>query len=202
MLQNGEWFLSKVDENGKYIPVDVTADMLRERFAKIEKDVEPFGYGESYVQEIESTIMKSNYPFISDEDFKTIIDEYNIDLEKKNYIAYYNESDVAPEDFFFDPYLQYENRVLYDIEFERNQLWLNNGKKIDENNQAEVDVLDKKFEDLVNTGRYESDDEKVYIPFEMDGDVLGSKYEKDTFSVIIILYTSINNKCTRIFVAN
>ena len=195
----------KLDENGKYIPVDVTADTLRERFAKIEKDVEPFGYGESYVQEIESTIMKSNYPFISDEDFKTIIDEYDIDLTTKNYCAYYNESDVAPEDFFFDPYLQYENRVLYDIEFEKNQLWRNNGKKIDENNQAEVDVLNKKFEDLVNTGRSESADEKVYIPFEMDGDALGSKYEKDTnISICYLsyqyLYTCENlAKCENVF---
>ena len=195
----------ELDENGKYIPVDVTADMLRERFEKIEKDVEPFGYGESYVQEIESTIMKSNYPYISDEDFKTIIDEYDIDLTTKNYCAYYNESDVAPEDFFFDPYLQYENRVLYDIEFEKNQLWRNNGKKIDENNQAEVDVLNKKFEDLVNTGRYESDDEKVYIPFEMDGDALGSKYEKDTnISICYLsyqyLYTCENlAKCENVF---
>ena len=171
----------ELDENGKYIPVDVTADMLRERFAKIEKDVEPFGYGESYVQEIESTIMKSNYPFISDEDFKTIVDEYDIDLKTKNYCAYYNESDVAPEDFFFDPYLQYENRTLYDIKYERNQLWLNNGKKIDDNIQAEVDVLDKKFEELVNTGKYESDDEKSYYDIQF---IISKESDKDHFPII------------------
>ena len=137
----------ELDENGKYIPVDVTADMLRERLDDLETK---YSITDEYIARIKSTTVKANYPFISDEDFETIVKEYDIDLSK-NYSASYRDYDVEPELFYFDPYLQYEARLFYDLNYERQM-------------QEDTTIIDKKINALMNDGAYEDGDETIMIP--------------------------------------
>lgn len=151
----------ELDENGKYIPVDVTADMLRERLDEIENDYE--GH-EEYVDGVESTILKCNYPFISETDFETIVKEYDINLGL-NYIPYYEDYDVEPEKFYFDPYLQYEARIFYDLNYEREVIWQNINDNNGLNNQDDMDLVEEKINCLMLDGKYESEDETILVPF-------------------------------------
>ena len=175
----------ELDENGKYIPVDVTADMLRERFDEIEEYVDTLNLSydkkELYSTMIESTLLKANYPFVSDEDFMTIVKEEDIVLDENNYHAYYLDIDVAPESLFFDPYLQYESRMYYDLNYNQYYLWLNNNQTVDDKIQSEYDYYNDVLDSLVDKGKYEDDDEIILVPFDYNNSnvVLGSKYDKD-----------------------
>ena len=175
----------KLDENGVYYPVDVTADMLRERFAEIEEFVNTLDSSddkkELYSTMIESTLLKANYPFISDEDYMTVVKEKNIVLDENNYQAYYKDIDVSPESLFFDPYLQYENRMYYDLNYNQYNLWLNNNQTVDDKIQSEYDYYNDGRDSLVDKGKYEEDDETILVPFDYNNSnvVLGSKYDKD-----------------------
>ena len=153
-----------LDENGVYIPVDVTADMLRERLDDLEAK---YSITDEYIARIKATTMKVNYPFISDEDFATIVKEYDVDLSK-NYSATYKDYDVDPELFYFDPYLQYEARVFYDLNYEREVIWQNINDNNGLNDQDDMNLVEEKINSLMSDGIYESDDETILIPFTVD----------------------------------
>ncbi len=175
----------KLDENGKYIPVDVTADMLRERFDEIEEYVDTLNLSddkkELYSTMIESTLLKANYPFVSDEDFMTVVKEEDIVLCENNYCAYYDELDVSPESLFFDPYLQYENRLFYDLRYNKHELWINNNRVVDDKIQSEYDYYNGVFDSLSNKGKYEDENDTILVPFDYNNSnvTLESRYDKD-----------------------
>ncbi len=151
----------ELDENGKYIPVDVTADMLRERLDDLEAK---YSITDEYIARIKSTTVKANYPFISDEDFETIVKEYDIDLSK-NYTVTYKDYGVDPELFYFDSYLQYEARVFYDLNHEREIIWQNINDNNGLNDQDDMDLVEEKIDCLMLDGKYESEDETILVPF-------------------------------------
>ena len=66
-----------LDENGIYHPEEVTADMLRERFADVDRFLSERGYLEDFGKEIKSFIMRANYSYITDATFQEIMKENN-----------------------------------------------------------------------------------------------------------------------------
>ena len=138
-----------MDENGVYIPVDVTADMLRERFDEIDNYVTENGYQDAYTTVVETEILQANYAFISDEDFSTIINEYDINLDKTPEQFYYDDYEIAPEDYFFDPYLRYEAEAIYDLARERQQVWIDGGKVESAEVNSKMNLLKNKYSKLL-----------------------------------------------------
>lgn len=178
-----------LDENGVYIPVDVTADMLRERFTEIDKMVSDNNWSDEFKSLYEAEIIQANYPFISDEDFNLIVDEYNINLAQTPELFYYDEYD-KPEDFFFDPYLQYESRAIYDLAYERQQVWINDGRvATPDYHNKEMTLLYNKYTKLLEKGEYDINGDTGKVPFNLnqDGVKLGSKYDKDPLYALYII---------------
>ena len=115
-----------LDENGIYHPAEVTADMLRERFADVDKYVESHGFNENAKDNIKASIMRANYSYMSDDTFKEVIEEYSIDITNEHNYNYYDEDDFPVEKMTFDPYLQYEARAFYDVHYEIAEAQKNN----------------------------------------------------------------------------
>ncbi|MBR6384228.1 MAG: hypothetical protein IKS56_09645 [Lachnospiraceae bacterium] len=111
-----------VDENGVYHPADVTADMLRERFEEINRYFEEQSFTDRNVQEVYGMIIRANYSFIPEEDFRIIMEEYDPDIFSKyrNGTIVYNREDSKEIDqkllqlVYFDPYLNYQAQRLYE----------------------------------------------------------------------------------------
>ena len=179
-----------LDENGVYIPVDVTADMLRERFTKIDNYVTENGYQDAYTTVVETEILQANYAFITEEDFNTIVKEYNIELNKMPEQFYYVDYEIAPEEYFFDPYLQYEAKTIYDLAYERQQVWINDGSvaTADYHNK-EMTLLYNKYSKLLEKGEYDINGDTGKVPFNLNqnGIKLGSKYDKDPLFALYII---------------
>lgn len=115
-----------LDENGIYHPEEVTADMLRDRFADVDEYIESHGFAEIGKNNIKASIMRANYSFMSDETFTEIINEYGIDITEMGNYNYYDEDDYPVEKMTFDPYLQYEAKVFYDVHYRISEAQKNN----------------------------------------------------------------------------
>ena len=172
-----------LDENGKYHPAEVTADMLRERFADVDKFVEEHGYPSDYGDSVKASIMRANYSFMSDDTFIELVNEYQLPIDDFELIMfYYKHEDYAPENYYFDPYLQYTARIIYDLCY----------KYKDEFNNGNKDLADEYYNERTNAIKV-----KGTLPINMDGSNL---YEKTDLRCSTATYEMIElNSATECF---
>ena len=164
-----------LDENGKYHPAEVTADMLRERFADVDKYVESHGFKEMAKNNIKASIMRANYSYISDDTFKEIVSEYNVDITAMGNYNYYDEDDFPVQKMVFDPYLQYKAELFYDVHYRIYEAQKNNDTTAYYDAKRELDVLMK---DLNNSKFYDKTD--FYCPvaiFELSYEINKANYD-------------------------
>gem|GEM_PF-6558038 len=161
-----------LDENGKYHPAEVTADMLRERFADVDKFVADNGYIEDYASQVKASIMRANYSFMSDDTFIELVNEYQIPINNFDLKMYYDgEPEYAPENYYFDPYLQYTARTIYDLHY----------KVVDEYYNGDMDLSDK-YNDELNKIIYGKDILPINIIYN------SNLYEKTDFKNSTAIY--------------
>lgn len=181
-----------LDENGIYHPEEVTADMLRERFADVDRFLSERGYVEDFGKEIKSFIMRANYSYITDATFQEIMKENNLEIipgDFRNNLFEFEldyehlgddmvtvvetgtyEPDYPIENYFFDPYIQYTARVIYDLEYKKWHAWQDGeSDKYDEYDFQGKQLFAEKSEDL---------------PIHMDGSNL---YDKTDFWIPIAM---------------
>ena len=137
-----------LDENGKYHPAEVTADMLRERFADVDKYIESHGFTEAGKNIIKASIMRANYSFMSDETFAEIINEYGIDITDMGYYNCYDSDDYPVENMVFDPYLQYYAKAFYDVHYKISEAKKNDDTTAFYDSKRELNNLMKNGENL------------------------------------------------------
>ena len=154
-----------LDENGIYHPEEVTADMLRERFADVDEYIAEFNLTQEDKDLVLSSIMRANYSFMSDETFKTIVDEYNIDVVDIAHVMLYDGMDYPAEKYYFDPYLQYEAKEIYELFFDLH------GAKRNKDEALEKKYLDELYSSFENHDSYpiNLDETNLYEKTNFDG---------------------------------
>ena len=172
-----------LDENGKYHPAEVTADMLRERFADVDKFVADNGYIEDYASQVKASIMRANYSFMSDDTFIELVNEYQIPINNFDLKMYYDgEPEYAPENYYFDPYLQYTARTIYDLCY----------KYVNEFDNGDKDLADEYYNERTKAIKTNG-----ILPINMNGSNI---YEKTDFRNSTATYEMISlNGATECF---
>ena len=167
-----------LDENGKYHPEEVTADMLRERFADLDEFVNEHGYPSEYGDHVKASIMRANYSFMSEETFIEIVNEYQIPIDYfDTKMYYYKHEDYPAENYYFDPYLQYTARTIYDLHFKACNEQVNGDKDLADEyyNELSKTVKDKNAipVNIYNSNIYEKtnfmNSTAVYEMFDLNG---------------------------------